>query len=89
MKKEELLKGDFLKQFKDSQEFGSFMDELYTRGVEKMLEGELDAHLGYQKHQSSNLKNARNGFSRKIIKTKHGKSEIQVPRDRDASFERP
>ena len=87
MKKEELLKGDFLKQFKDSQEFGSFMDELYTRGVEKMLEGELDAHLGYQKHQSSNLKNARNGFSRKVIKTKHGKSEIQVPRDRDASFD--
>lgn len=87
MKKEELLKGDFLKQFKDSQEFGSFMDELYTRGVEKMLEGELDAHLGYQKHQSSKLKNARNGFSRKVIKTKHGKSEIQVPRDRDASFD--
>ena len=87
MKKEELLKGDFLKQFKDSQEFGSFMDELYTRGVEKMLEGELDAHLGYQKHQSRKLKNTRNGFSRKVIKTKHGKSEIQVPRDRDASFD--
>ena len=87
MKKEEMLSGEFLKQFKDSKEFGSFIDELYTRGVEKMLEGELDAHLGYQKHQESKVKNSRNGFSSKVIKTKHGKTEIQVPRDRDASFD--
>ena len=80
MKKEELLSGEFLKQFKDSNEFGSFIDELYTRGVEQMLEGELDAHLGYQKHQTSLKENARNGFSKKIIKTRHGRSEIQVPR---------
>jgi putative transposase len=86
MKKEEMLSGEFLKQFKDSKEFGSFIDDLYTRGVEKMLEGELDAHLGYQKHQESKVKNSRNGFSSKVIKTKHGKSEILVPRDRDASF---
>jgi len=87
MKKEEMLSGEFLKQFKDSKEFSSFIDELYTRGVEKMLEGELDAHLGYQKHQESKVKNSRNGFSSKVIKTKHGKTEIQVPRDRDASFD--
>ncbi len=87
MKKEELLSGEFLKQFKDSNEFGSFIDELYTRGVEQMLEGELDAHLGYQKHQTSLKENARNGFSKKIIKTRHGRSEIQVPRDRASSFE--
>ena len=52
-----------------------------------MLEGELDAHLGYQKHQTSLKENARNGFSKKIIKTRHGRSEIQVPRDRASSFE--
>jgi len=27
------------------------MDQMYKRGVEKMLEGELDAHLGYDKHE--------------------------------------
>lgn len=87
MKKEDLLDGEFLKQFKNSKEFGSFIDELYSRGVEKMLEGELDAHLGYQKHQESDTNNSRNGFGYKTIKTKHGKTQINVPRDRDASFE--
>lgn len=87
MKKEDLLAGDFLKQFKNSKDFGSFIDELYTRGVEKMLEGELDAHLGYDKHQESRTDNARNGFGQKTIRTKHGETQIQVPRDRDASFE--
>ena len=46
--KEDFLNAEFLKQFKDSKEFVSFMDELYVRGTEKMLEGEIDAHLGYQ-----------------------------------------
>jgi putative transposase len=87
MKKEEVLKGDFLKQFKDSNEFSSFISELYKRGVEKMLEGELDAHLGYEKHGANDSNNARNGFSKKVIKTEQGESEIKVPRDRDASFD--
>ncbi len=87
MKKEDLLNEDFLKQFKDSEEFGSFMDQLYKRGVEKMLEGELDAHLGYSKHASNPSTNARNGYSSKTIKTQHGQTEIKVPRDRDASFQ--
>ena len=56
MKKEDLLRGDFLKQFKDSKEFGSFVDELYTRGVEQMLEGEVvtsngQPGSGWQRHQ--------------------------------------
>jgi len=87
MKKEDLLKGDFLKQFKNSKDFDSFIDKLYSRGVEQMLEGELDAHLGYEKHQTSEADNARNGFGKKSIKTKHGKADIQVPRDRKSTFE--
>lgn len=87
MKKEDLFDDDFLKQFKNSEEFGSFMDQLYKRGVEKMLDGELDAHLGYDKHASSPSSNVRNGYSTKAIKTQYGQTEIKVPRDRDASFQ--
>ena len=87
MKKEDLLNAEFLKQFKSSKEFTSFVDTLYKRGVEQMLEGELDAHLGYQKHQASQTDNSRNGYSKKTIKTEHGQTEIQVPRDRKATFE--
>jgi len=87
MKKEDLLNEEFLKQFKTSEEFSSFMEKLYKRGVEKMLEGELDSHLGYDKHEKTKSDNARNGFNKKTIKTEYGKAEIKVPRDRDSSFE--
>ncbi|EKT4510858.1 transposase, partial [Flavobacterium psychrophilum] len=86
MKKEDLLSDEFLKQFKTGEDLYGFLAQLQKRGIEKMLEGELDAHLGYDKHQKTTKTNARNGFSNKKIKTSFGESEIQVPRDRDATF---
>lgn len=87
MKKEDLLHDDFLKQFKTAGELNSFLQQLQKRAVEKMLEGELDAHLGYEKHQGSDNSNSRNGYSTKTIKNALGQSQINVPRDRDGSFE--
>ena len=86
MKKEELFNDEFLKQFKTGDELNGFLRELQKRGIEKMLEGELDSHLDYEKHQKSKVINSRNGHSRKKVRTSFGESEIQVPRDRDASF---
>ena len=85
--KSEMLDGDFLKQFKTSKDFSSFMEQLYKRGVEQLLEGELDAHLGYEKHQSSSTKNSRNGHTHKKIRSEYGEDTISVPRDREGSFE--
>lgn len=86
MRKEDLLNSEFLKQFKNGEELNSFISELQKRGVEQLLEGEMDAHLGYDKHEKSASDNARNGHSTKKIRCKHGELEIKVPRDRDASF---
>jgi transposase-like protein len=86
MKKEDLLNEDFLKQFKNGDELNSFIQQLKKRGIEQLLEGELDAHLGYDRHDRSDATNARNGHSKKSIKTTEGPIEINVPRDRDASF---
>lgn len=86
MEKEDLLSDDFLKQFKSGEELNDFLKQIQKRGIEKMLEGELDSHLGYNKHQKSDNTNARNGFSEKKLRTSLGESRIQVPRDRDASF---
>ena len=86
MKPEDLLNEDFLKQFKSGSELTSFIEKLHKRGVEKILEGELDAHLDYDKHQKSNNLNSRNGYGTKTIKTTLGETQIQVPRDRDSSF---
>lgn len=87
MKKEELLSGDFLKQFKNGEDLYSFLDQLQKRGIEAILEGEMDAHLGYEKHGESTGENARNGHGKKKLRSKYGEMEIQVPRDRNSSFE--
>ena len=86
MKKDDLISDDFLKQFKSHEELTDFLKQIQKRGIEKMLEGELDDHLDYDKHQRSIGSNSRNGHSRKKIKTSFGESEIVVPRDREASF---
>jgi len=86
MKKEDLLSDDFLKQFKSGEELNDFLKQIQKRGIEKMLEGELDGHLGYEKNQKSENSNSRNGFTEKKIRTSLGEANIQVPRDRDASF---
>lgn len=86
MKKQDVLTSEFLQQFKTGDELNSFIKEIQKRGIEQLLEGELDAHLGYQKHHISDSKNARNGYNTKTIKTDQGEQEIQVPRDRDGSF---
>ncbi len=40
------LPKNFFKQFKSKEDFQSFFTDLYKQGVEEMLKGELDEHLG-------------------------------------------
>lgn len=51
MKNEDLLSDDFLKQFKLKAELNDFLKKIQKHGIEKMLEGELGSHLGYDKYQ--------------------------------------
>lgn len=87
--KEELLDSDFLKQFKTGEELDSFLKTVFNRGTEQILNGELDHHLGYQKHSiEGNLTgNSRNGYSKKKLKSEYGEVDINVPRDRNGTFE--
>lgn len=86
MNKDNLFTDDFLKQFKTGDELTGFLKEIQKRGIEKILEGELDGHLGYEKNKKSSQSNARNGFNTKKVKSSFGETEIKVPRDREASF---
>jgi putative transposase len=78
-----------LKQCKHSKDFASFMEELYVRGTEKMLEAEMDQHLGYEKHaaEDRNTGNSRNGKTAMTLKSKYGAEDIEVSRDRASTFE--
>lgn len=86
MNKEDLFDDDFLKQFKSGEELSNFLKQLQKRGLEKMLEGELDGHLDYEKNQRSQNGNTRNGYSQKKVRGSFGEANIKVPRDREGSF---
>ena len=68
---------------------GGLLGKLTKMVVEGALEGELDDHLGYARHEPEgrNGGNSRNGHRAKTVLTEAGPVEISVPRDRDSSFE--
>lgn len=57
--------------------------------VEKMLEKELEGHLGYSKYspQGYHSGNSRNGKSSKTVHSNYGDIDIYVPRDRKGNFD--
>lgn len=65
------------------------LKNLFSGALEKMLEAEMDNHLGYEKNSvlGNNSGNSRNGYGKKTIKSEWGESEISVPRDRNGTFE--
>src|SRR5919198_3453289 len=68
---------------------GGLMQQLTKIVLESSLQGEMDAHLGYDKHDPAGRDggNSRNGARAKTVLTEAGPVEVTVPRDRDGSFE--
>jgi putative transposase len=81
-----LLKGKSPKEILGQD---GLLDQLTKRLVERALEGEMTAHLGYEKHASEgrNRKNSRNGHVAKRVRTDTSDVDIEVPRDREGTFE--
>jgi putative transposase len=77
------------KEFKSEQDVADFSRLLKKMAVEAALGAEMEAHLGYEKHDARGrgTGNSRNGYSRKTLKGDHGTVEIDTPRDRNGSFE--
>lgn len=67
----------------------SILEQLTKRVVERALQAEMTHHLGHEKNGKVNnlAGNTRNGKSKKTLKGKNGSLPIEVPRDRDGSFE--
>ncbi len=89
MKKEELeaFAREAAKSIKTEKDLSDFSRMLKKITVEAALNAELDDHLGYDKHQPSENNNSRNGYSSKTVISEDGRFEVDVPRDRDGSFE--
>ena len=63
--------------------------QLKAAVCQRILDGELTTHLGYEKHDTSgnNSGNSRNGYRDKNLKSKQGEMTIKMPRDRAGEFE--
>ncbi len=66
---------------------GGLLGGLTKTVLETALEAEMTEHLGYEKHQVTDSDNARNGTRSKTVLTEIGPVQIEVPRDRDGSFD--
>ena len=75
------------KSIKTEKDLCDFSKMLKKITVEAALNAELDDHLGYDRHQPCGNANNRNGYSSKMLITDEGTFDVDVPRDRDSSFE--
>ncbi|SFB15591.1 Transposase, Mutator family [Lentibacillus halodurans] len=65
------------------------LKDIFGPMFESMLKGEMNHHLGYESNDKAEkeIENRRNGYGDKTVKTSSGEVAIQVPRDRDGSFD--
>ena len=63
------------------------LKDLLGGTIKSMLESEMTEHLGYDKSERSDSDNYRNGTKKKILRSKYGEFEIDVPKDRNSTFE--
>ena len=63
------------------------LKDLLGGTLEEMLQAEMKDHLGYDEYERSENGNSRNGIKPKTLRSKYGALSIDVPQDRDSSFE--
>ncbi len=89
--RKELL-DEILKDVKSSEDLtgpDGVLNELTGALVSRLMEVEMTDHLGYEKHDPAGRGsgNSRNGRGKKRLRTSRGNVEVDVPRDREGSFE--
>lgn len=83
---------NLLKNYKTPEEIlgeNGLLKQLTKAVLQRALQAEMTHHLGHEKHGviTSTGGNARNGSSAKTIKGDFGLMPLEIPRDRDSSFE--
>ena len=78
-----------IKSLSDLTGKDGIFQEMMKQTVERILKAEQEEHLGYEPYRKNGKSkdNSRNGSSKKTLKTTAGEVEIDVPRDRNGSFE--
>lgn len=89
--KEDLIIDEILENNKmvTAKDVSDVLDSMYGRIVQRLLDAEMNNHLGYSKSSREEKDdNRRNGYSSKAkkVKTDKGVITVDMPRDRDGSF---
>ena len=63
------------------------LKDLLGGTIKNMLETEMNNHLGYEKYEHCDKANYRNGTKKKTVRSKEGEFSIEVPQDRESTFE--
>lgn len=77
------------KKFTSTNQIMETIKEMFSDVLEEVLQCEIDEQLGYEKHQrrSDGPSNYRNGSTKRKLKTQFGEVEVNVPRDRNGTYE--
>jgi len=80
---------ELAKDCRTVEDVHEMLKDLFRDTLQQIFEAEMDNHLGYEKHSAEgiNTGNSRNGYSKKTVQTKFGKTELNIPRDRNGDFE--
>lgn len=70
-----------------AEDIQAALRDLLGGTIKSMMEAEMDEHLGYQNYERSDSDNYRNGTKSKKVRSNYGEFEIDVPQDRNCSFE--
>lgn len=70
-----------------AQDIQEMLKELLGDTMEELLKAELDEHLDYEYGEKPLSLNTRNGSSKKTVKSSYGNIDLNIPRDREGSFE--
>ncbi len=72
---------------KSAKDIEDALADLLGGTIKGMMEAEMEDHLGYEKSARSDNDNARNGYKSKRVISSYGDFDIDVPQDRESTFE--
>ena len=87
-RKREIIQGIFQEyNIENIKDIENALKDLMGDTIEDMLEAEMNDYLGYEKYTREEKDNYRNGYKDKKVVSNLGELTIEVPQDRNSTFE--
>lgn len=74
-------------EIETAEDIQDALKDLLSGTIQDMMEAEMNGHLGYDKYERSTEPNYRNGSKPKTVRSKYGEFQVDVPQDRQSTYE--